>query len=316
MSLKIVFAGTPAFGLPCLDALAQSTHEIQAIYTQPDRPAGRGRKLQASAVKEWALAHNIPIYQPLNFKSPEAIAELAALKPDLLIVIAYGLILPKAVLEIPRLGCVNVHASLLPYWRGASPIQHAILHGDSESGVTIMQMDVGMDTGDMLRKVSCPITDTDTATTLHDKLAAISAQPLLKTIEELANNTAKPEVQDGSLATYAGKINKEDALINWQRSAKEIDCQIRAFNPWPVAYTLLNEDVLRIHQAQVVDMDLNQAPGTVVALDKKGMLVATAHQGLLVEKIQLPGGKVITVADCLNSSKSPLHVGLALSSES
>lgn len=316
MSLKIVFAGTPAFGLPCLDALAQSTHEIQAIYTQPDRPAGRGRKLQASAVKEWALMRNIPVYQPLNFKSPEAIAELAALKPDLLIVIAYGLILPKAVLEIPRLGCVNVHASLLPYWRGASPIQHAILHGDSESGVTIMQMDVGMDTGDMLRKVSCPITNTDTATTLHDKLAAISAQPLLQTIEELANNTAKPEVQDGSLATYAGKINKEDALINWQRSAKEIDCQIRAFNPWPIAYTLLHEEVLRIHQAHVVDMDLNQAPGTVVHLDKKGMLVATAHQGLLVEKIQLPGGKVITVADCLNSSKSPLHVGLVFSSES
>ncbi len=316
MSLKIVFAGTPAFGLPCLDALAQSTHEIQAIYTQPDRPAGRGRKLQASAVKEWALTRNIPVYQPLNFKSPEAIAELAALKPDLLIVIAYGLILPKVVLEIPRLGCVNVHASLLPYWRGASPIQHAILHGDSESGVTIMKMDVGMDTGDMLRKVSCPITNTDTATTLHDKLAAISAQPLLQTVEELASNTAKPEVQDGSLATYAGKINKEDALINWQRSAKEIDCQIRAFNPWPIAYTLLDKEVLRIHQAQVVDMDLNQTPGTVLHLDKKGMLVATAHQGLLVEKIQLPGGKVITVADCLNSSKSPLQVGLVFSSES
>ena len=313
-NLKIVFAGTPAFGLPCLDALAQ-THEIQAIYTQPDRPAGRGRKLQASAVKEWALARDIPVYQPLNFKNPEAIAELAALKPDVLVVIAYGLILPKAVLDIPRLGCVNVHASLLPYWRGASPIQHAILHGDSESGVTIMQMDVGMDTGDMLHKVSCPITNTDTAATLHDKLAAISAPPLLKALEELANNTAKPQMQDNSLATYAGKINKEDALINWQRDAKEIDCQIRAFNPWPIAYTFLHDEVLRIHQAHVVDMDSSQAPGTVVHLDKKGMLVATAHKGLLVEKIQLPGGKVITVADCLNSSKSPLYVGLVFSSE-
>lgn len=308
--LNIVFAGTPTFGLPCLDALAQSTHHIQAIYTQPDRPAGRGRKLQASAVKEWALAHDIPVYQPLNFKNPETIAELAALKPDVLIVIAYGLILPKAVLEIPRLGCVNVHASLLPRWRGASPIQHAILHGDAESGVTIMQMDVGMDTGDMLHKVCCPITATDTATTLHDKLAQISAHPLLNTLTELANNTARPERQDNDLATYAGKINKEDALINWHQSAAEIDQKIRAFNPWPIAYTHLNEEVLRIHQAQVVAIQNTQAPGTVVHIDKKGMLIATGQQGLLVEKVQLPGGKVITIADWLNSSKSQVHVGL------
>lgn len=308
--LNIVFAGTPAFGLPCLDALAQSTHRIQAIYTQPDRPAGRGRKLHASAVKEWALARDVPVYQPLNFKNPETIAELATLKPDVLIVIAYGLILPKAVLEIPRLGCVNVHASLLPYWRGASPIQHAILHGDAESGVTIMQMDVGMDTGDMLHKVSCPITATDTATTLHDKLAQISALPLLKTLAELANNTARPEVQNNDLATYAGKINKEDALINWQQSAAAIDQKIRAFNPWPIAYTLLNEEVLRIHQAQLVVTENMQAPGTVMHIDKKGMLVATGQQGILVEKIQLPGGKVITIADWLNSSKAQVHAGL------
>lgn len=307
--LNIVFAGTPAFGLPCLDALAQSAHHMQAIYTQPDRPAGRGRKLQASAIKEWALAREIPVYQPLNFKNPETVAELAALKPDVLIVIAYGLILPKAVLEIPRLGCVNVHASLLPRWRGASPIQHAILHGDAESGVTIMQMDIGMDTGDMLHKVSCPITTTDTAASLHDKLAQISAQPLLKTLTELSNNTARPEVQNNDLATYAGKINKEDALINWQQTAAEIDQKIRAFNPWPIAYTLLNEEVLRIHQAHVVTTESTQTPGTVLHIDKKGMLIATGQQGILVEKIQLPGGKVITIADWLNSSKSQVHVG-------
>lgn len=309
-SLNIVFAGTPAFGLPCLDALAQSNHRIQAIYTQPDRPAGRGRKLQASAVKEWAITKEIPVYQPLNFKNQETIDELAALKPDLMIVIAYGLILPKAVLEIPKLGCVNVHASLLPRWRGASPIQHAILHGDAESGVTIMQMDVGMDTGDMLHKVTCAITQQDTAYTLHDKLAQISAQPLLVTIEALANHTAVPEVQNNELATYAGKINKEDACINWQQSAAEIDQKIRAFNPWPIAYTHLNEEVLRIHQAQVVAIEGSQAPGTVVNIDKKGMLVATGKQALLVEKIQLPGGKIISIADWLNSSKSQLHVGL------
>ncbi|MBI2784774.1 MAG: methionyl-tRNA formyltransferase, partial [Legionella longbeachae] len=178
--LNIIFAGTPEFGLHCLDALLQSDHHLQAIYTQPDRPAGRGRKLQASAVKEWALKQSIPIYQPLNFKNPEVIAELAALKPDVMIVIAYGLILPKTVLEIPKLGCINVHASLLPRWRGASPIQSAILHGDTESGVTIMQMDVGMDTGAMLHKVSCPISATETASSLHNKLSQIAAQPLLE----------------------------------------------------------------------------------------------------------------------------------------
>lgn len=305
MSLNIVFAGTPAFGLPALEALAHSEHRVQAIYTQPDRPAGRGRKLQASAIKEWALAQEIPVYQPLNFKTPEAIAELEALKPDVMIVIAYGLILPKAVLEIPRLGCINVHASLLPRWRGASPIQQAILHGDSESGVTIMQMDVGLDTGDMLRKAICPITPQDTASSLHDKLAKLAAQPLLQTLEELAAGTAKPELQNDEHATYAGKINKEDAHIAWQENAALIDQKIRAFNPWPVAYTFFNGEILRIHQAQLVPSEFTEAPGSVIRIDKKGMLIATGHQGVLVEKIQWPGGKVISIADWLNSSRLP-----------
>jgi methionyl-tRNA formyltransferase len=308
--LNIVFAGTPEFGLTCLDALAHSTHHLKAIYTQPDRPAGRGRKLQASAIKEWALKQNIPVYQPINFKNPEVIAELAALKPDVLIVIAYGLILPKAVLEIPRLGCINVHASLLPRWRGASPIQAAILHGDSETGITIMQMDVGMDTGAMLRKISCPITATDTASTLHDKLAQIAAQPLLEALDELASQTAQPEIQNNELATYAHKINKEDARINWQQTAIEIDQKIRAFNPWPIAYTIFDEDVLRVHQAKVNTQQSPKSPGTVISIDKKGMLIATGHQSLLVERIQLPGAKVITIADWLNSSKSQVHTGL------
>ena len=307
--LNIVFAGTPEFGLPCLDALLHSTHRIQAIYTQPDRPAGRGRKLQASAVKEWALTHQIPVYQPLNFKNPEAISELAALKPDVMIVIAYGLILPKAVLDIPRLGCINVHASLLPRWRGASPIQSAILHGDTESGVTIMQMDVGMDTGAMLRKANCSITASDTAQSLHDKLAQISAQPLLQTLEELANHTIHPEIQNDELATYARKINKEDACINWHQPAIEIDCKIRAFNPWPIAYTTFEEEIVRIHQAQIVALPAQHAPGTLVHIDKNGMLIATGKQGLLIEKIQFPGSKVISIADWLNSSKSRAHVG-------
>ena len=310
--LNVVFAGTPEFGLPCLDALIQSKHHIKAIYTQPDRPAGRGRKLQASAVKEWALAHNISVYQPLNFKTSESVEELANLKPDVLIVIAYGLILPRSVLEIPRLGCINVHASLLPRWRGASPIQQAVLSGDAQSGVTIMQMDVGMDTGDMLCKIECPISDLDTAGSLHDRLASISAQPLLTTLDALASNQIQPEVQNNELVTYAGKINKEDALINWQDSAVTIDRLIRAFNPWPIAYAHLGEDILRIHQAQVVDMECSQASGTIISLDKKGMLIATGAKALLVTKIQFPGAKAISVADWLNSGKTQLHVGLVL----
>lgn len=311
-ALNIVFAGTPEFGIPCLDALVHSRHQLKAIYTQPDRPAGRGRKLQASAVKEWALDKQLPVYQPLNFKTPESIAELEALKPDVMIVIAYGLILPRVVLEIPRLGCINVHASLLPRWRGASPIQHAILFGDPQSGVTIMQMDVGMDTGAMLCSAQCPITDADTASSLHDKLAQISVEPLLSTLELLANKKISPEAQNNELATYAGKINKEDARIIWNDAAIKIDRQIRAFNPWPIAYTALGEDILRVHQARVFEITSEQTPGTILNIDKKGMLVATGNQGLLIEKIQFPGAKAISVADWLNSGKTQLHAGLVL----
>lgn len=310
--LQVVFAGTPAFGLPCLDAIAQSNHKIKAVYSQPDRPAGRGRKLQASPIKEWALAHAIPVYQPLNFKYPETVAELAALQPDVLIVIAYGLILPRSVLEIPRLGCINVHASLLPRWRGASPIQHAILGGDTVSGVTVMQMDVGMDTGDMLLKAECPITSEDTAGSLHDKLAQLSATPLMATLAALANHEANPEKQDNALTTYAGKINKEDARIQWQQSAFEIDCLVRAYNPWPIAYTAVGEDMLRIHQARATEITCNQKPGTVLQIDRSGLLVATGDKALLIEKIQWPGGKIITLADWLNAGRTQLPVGLVL----
>lgn len=308
--LNIVFAGTPAFGLPCLDALHHSAHQIRALYTQPDRPAGRGRKMQASAVKEWGLAQQIPIYQPLNFKNQETITELADLKPDVMIVIAYGLILPRAVLEIPRLGCINVHASLLPRWRGASPIQHALLAGDAQSGVTIMQMDVGMDTGAMYCKAECTLEPSDTAASLHDKLARLSVPPLLATLDALVHQAISPEEQNNELATYAGKINKDDARIDWHDEAVAIDRIIRAFNPWPIAYTLIGEEVVRIHQAKVIDQISSQAPGTVLHLDKKGMLVATGNKTILIEKIQFPGGKAISIADWLNSGKTQLHAGL------
>ena len=311
-SLNIVFAGTPEFGLPCLEALAHSAHQLTAIYTQPDRPAGRGRKLQASAVKEWALHQQIPVYQPLNFKTPDVIAELAALKPDVLIVIAYGLLLPKAVLDIPRLGCINVHASLLPRWRGASPIQQAILHGDQQSGITIMQMDIGMDTGDMLGNASCSINSLDTAGSLHDKLAQIAAAPLLDVLQQLSTQTCQSLPQDNQLATYAGKINKEDACINWQQTALELDRKIRAFNPWPIAYSRLGDDVFRIHQATVVELDISTSPGTILSIDKKGMLVATGEHALLVQKIQFPGAKALTIAEWLNAGKTQLQPGFVL----
>ena len=311
-SLNIVFAGTPEFALPCLDALQRSKHHLRAVYTQPDRPAGRGRKLQPSAVKSWALAHDISVVQPLNFKNEESVQELAALQPDVLIVIAYGLILPQKVLDIPKFGCINVHASLLPRWRGASPIQQAILHGDEQSGVTIMQMDAGMDTGDALCEVPCTIDARETAGTLHDKLSVIAAEPLLLTLDTLAAGCAHPKHQDNSLATPAGKINKDDAAINWHHTADEIDRLIRAFNPWPIAYTHAGEEVMRIHQASIEPGSGSWPPGTIVVIDKSGLHVATGQHLLRIERIQFAGGKVITIADWLNSGRSQLSVNMVL----
>ncbi len=310
--LSVVFAGTPEFGIPALNALLSSAHTITAIYSQPDRPAGRGCRLQASPVKQWALEQNIPVFQPVNFKDPEAIEALRALKPDVMVVIAYGLILPQSVLDIPKLGCINVHASLLPRWRGASPIQHAILYGDKESGVTLMQMDSGMDTGAMLSKAVCEITPVETTASLHDKLALISAKPLVDVLNAAQANLLNPIVQDNSQATYAGKIRKEDAHIVWNMTAQEIDQRIRAYTPWPVAYTLLGDTVIRIHKARVTGHNHTQAPGTIRHLDKNGLEVATGSGSLLVEKIQFPGGKVITIYDYMNSGKNQLHSGLVL----
>lgn len=304
--LNLVFAGTPEFGLPALDALWQSSHQLTAIYTQPDRPSGRGRKVQGSAVKQWAVKHSIPVYQPINFKEPEALETLANLKPDVLVVIAYGLILPKAVLAIPRFGCINVHASLLPRWRGASPIQQAILQGDEQSGVTIMQMDAGMDTGNMLETATCKITPTDTAATLHDKLAACSVKPLLATLDALCCNQLMPVVQPNSGVTYAQKITKEQAQINWYSTAVEIDRQIRAFNPWPIAYSLVGQEVVRVHEAVRVESSHSCKPGSVIQITKDGLVVAAAVGAVKITKVQFAGGKVISIADCLNSNRASL----------
>jgi methionyl-tRNA formyltransferase len=310
--LNIVFAGTPEFTLPSLEALALSSHQLLAIYTQPDRPEGRGQKLKASSVKNWAMARKIAIYQPINFKEEAALAQLAALRPDVIVVIAYGLILPPQVLAIPKFGCVNVHASLLPRWRGASPIQHALLHGDKETGITIMQMDTGMDSGPKLAEVSCPIFPEDTAGHLHERLAQLAVEPLLDTLAAIERGVIRGRPQDDTQATYAGKINKADAKINWHKTAEEIHNQIRAFNPWPIAYTAVGSEILRIYQAYVEDISFAAAPGTVLALNKEGILVATGKKALRIETIQFPGGKVMSVADWLNAKRSNLQVNVVM----
>ena len=311
-ALNLVFAGTPSFTCPALDALNVSKHHLSAIYTQPDRPAGRGRILQPSAAKQWALAHDVPVRQPTHFKEKSTQAELEALKPDILVVIAYGLILPQSVLDIPRLGCINVHASLLPHWRGAAPIQYSILNGDTTTGVSIMQMDHGMDTGPVLNTASCPILPGTTAANLHDVLAALACDPLLQTLNELASGTAHPVPQSHQNATYAPKITKQDAIIDWNKPAIAIEHLISAFNPWPIARTQAGEHTLRIHKAHALNTPCTAEPGCIISLDASGLMVATSSGMLCIETLQFPGGKVLAVADWLNANKKTLYPGLVL----
>ncbi len=299
--LNIVFAGTPEFAAVALGGLLASVHRVLAVYTQPDRPAGRGRKLSASAVKALAIEHGVPVQQPATLKDPEAQRVLAALQPDVLVVVAYGLILPPAVLAIPRLGGLNIHASLLPRWRGAAPIQRAILAGDSETGITIMQMDAGLDTGAMLHVVRCPVAMDDSAQALHDRLAALGAGAVLATLEQLAAGPVSGQVQDATQASYAAKITKQEARIDWTRPAEQLARQVRAFNPWPVAFAELGADPLRIWQAHALLGDAGAAPGVVVEAGKAGIDVATGAGCLRLLQVQLPGAKPVSTADFLHA---------------
>ena len=312
-SYNIIFAGTPAFAATALEALLHSPHQIKAVYTQPDRPAGRGQKLTASPVKQLALQHQLPIHQPVSLRDEKEQAILKELNADLMIVVAYGLILPKAVLQAPHLGCINIHASLLPRWRGAAPIQRAIFAGDEKTGITIMQMDEGLDTGPMLDKVECRIESQDTSESLHDRLALLGAKEIIQVLEKL--NSFSPISQDATKATYAQKITKDEAKINWDLSADEISRQVRAFNPWPVAVTSLDDQVIRIWKTEVVTHEKTSAqPGAIMQINSYGAEIATGKGVLRLLKIQLPGGKALPVADVLNAKREILTPGKVLKS--
>ena len=317
MSLKIVFAGTPDFAAVHLQTLLDSEHQVIAVYSQPDRPAGRGKKLLASPVKQLALEHDIPVYQPLSLRDEDAQKQLAALGADVMVVVAYGLILPQAVLDTPRLGCVNVHASLLPRWRGAAPIQRAVEAGDAESGVAIMQMEAGLDTGPVLVEVRTPISPRETGGSLHDKLAQLGGPALLEALQQLEHGNALPEVQDDAQANYAGKISKEEARIDWHKPAAELERLIRAFNPFPVCWTEYSDSKgksqrLRIFAAKHEQGCHTDLPGTILSADDEGILVACGREALRLTQLQLPGKKTLPVAEILKGYRELFTPGTQL----
>jgi methionyl-tRNA formyltransferase len=301
--LRIAFAGTPDFSVPALEALLRAGHSVVGVLTQPDRPKGRGRQIAASPVKVAALAHGIAVSQPLSLKNEAGQAELVAWCPDVLVVVAYGLILPPTVLNIPRLGCINIHASLLPRWRGAAPIQRAILAGDDSTGVTIMLMDAGLDTGPMLLRKEVRIEAGETGGSLHDRLAVLGGSTLIEALEGHASGTLRAIPQPAEGVTYAAKIEKAEALINWKHDAVEIERQVRAFNPWPVAETRLEGEQLRVFEA---DVSLDTAgiaddAGTIIAVHGDAIIVQCGRGRLALRQLQRPGRRVVPAADFARS---------------
>ena len=311
-SLRIIFAGTPDFAARHLDALLSSGHQVVGVFTQPDRPAGRGKKLMPSPVKVLAEEHGLPVFQPASLRPQENQQLVADLNADVMVVVAYGLILPKVVLDMPRLGCINVHGSLLPRWRGAAPIQRSLWAGDTDTGVTIMQMDVGLDTGDMLYKLSCPITDEDTSATLYDKLAELGPKGLIDTLQQLADNRVQPEVQDEALVTYAEKLTKEEARLDWSLPAAQLERCIRAFNPWPMSWLEIDGQPVKVWQASVIAGPVNAAPGTIIEANKQGIQVATVEGILNLESLQPAGKKAMSAQDLLNSRREWFTPGNSL----
>ncbi len=309
--MRIIFAGTPEFAAQTLSALLSTDHTICAVYTQPDRPAGRGKKLTASPVKQLAQEHNIPVEQPLNFKQDGAIETLQQYQADLMIVVAYGLLLPQVVLDTPKLGCINIHASLLPRWRGAAPIQRAIYAGDTETGVCIMQMEAGLDTGPVIARATCPITDTDTAQQLHDRLAQLGADTLLTTLPQLATLQQHATPQQHENSTYAKKLLKSEADIDWQQPAEQIIRQVHAFNPWPVAQTHWQDTTLRLWQAELLTTQHTTQAGDIIQIGKSGIDIACGHNAIRVTQIQAPGKRAMSSQDFLNATSLAVgdHLG-------
>jgi methionyl-tRNA formyltransferase len=318
--LNLIFAGTPDFAAAHLQALLDAGHSVRGVYTQPDRPAGRGNKLQASPVKVLAERHGLQVLQPASLKDPQAQAELAALRADLMIVVAYGLLLPQAVLELPRLGCINVHASLLPRWRGAAPIERALLAGDASTGITIMQMDAGLDTGNMLYTVETPITASDTRLSLESRLARIGCSALLHTLENFASLSARASAQDNSLSTYARKLDKTEALINWQHPVAQIDRTIRAGIGRQAAFSLLGDERIRFLGAiPQLDEQPTAPAGTISGHEKlpdgeAALRIAGSDGYLLLTQLQLPGKVPMTARDILNSRREMFAIGRRFSS--
>lgn len=305
--MRIIFAGTPHFAAHALAALLDK-HEVVAVLTQPDRPSGRGMQLTASPVKQMALQRGIPVLQPLTLKTQEAQKEIAALNADLMVVAAYGLILPQAVLQLPKQGCLNIHASLLPRWRGAAPIQRAILAGDKETGITIMQMDVGLDTGDMLLKKVCEISESDTAESLHDKLAVLGAEAIVETLKLVEQRQLRPEKQNDKLATYAAKLTKVEAMLDWNLEAVQLHRAVRGYYPFPVAHTTMGDTPIKVIRARIRQQDAQaEAPGTVLTIDKECIWVACGEGALGIEVMQKPGGKALPVPQFIQSF--PIKIG-------
>ncbi len=303
--MKIIFAGTPEFAAQALKQLIAAGHEIALVLTQPDRPAGRGMKLTASPVKVVAEQHGIPLWQPEKLRTAEQQAPVAAASADVMVVAAYGLILPQIVLDMPRLGCLNIHASLLPRWRGAAPIQRAILAGDSETGITIMQMNAGLDTGDMLSRHKLPITASSTAATLHDQLAELGAQAIVTALAGLPKLQAQRVQQEETGVTYAEKLKKEEAAIDWQKPAAELDRMIRAFNPFPSAQTLLGETPIKIWRAAPTTD--SGKPGEILSANRNGIVVACGENALVLTELQKAGSKRMDAASFL--AGNPLAIG-------
>jgi methionyl-tRNA formyltransferase len=310
--MRIIFAGTHDLAVPTLQALIASEHEVVAVYTQPDRPAGRGRQLTMSLVKTEALKHELSVLQPLTLKDPAAQATLIAFKADVLIVVGYGLLLPMPVLQAPRYGCINVHVSLLPRWRGASPIQSAILAGDSKSGVSIMQMDAGMDTGPIFTQAECAIFPDDTSQTLQDRLAQLGAQTLLPVLAQLPQGKLHAHVQDDALACHAPKLTKAQALLDWKLPADQLARCVRAFNPWPMAYFAYQQEQIRVLEALALKEETTELPGTIIQVSKAGLDLATGDGVLRLLRLQCPGGKPLTIAQLLNGKPHLFQAGATI----